>query len=129
MSPKVLVMVDILKHEGKPAFVVMPYDEYQAMLEKLEDLEDSDAVHEFRAALRRGEEELIPAEVVNRLLTENTVKVWREYRGMSQKSLAENTGISEAMISQIESGKKQGSLKTITKIAQALNLTVDDIID
>ncbi|WP_163372584.1 helix-turn-helix domain-containing protein [Endozoicomonas acroporae] len=122
-------MVDILKHEGKPAFVVMPYDEYQAMLEKLEGLEDSDAVHEFRAALQRGEEELIPAEVVNRLLTENTVKVWREYRGMSQKSLAEKTGISEAMISQIESGKKQGSLKTITKIAQALNLTVDDIID
>ena len=122
-------MVDVLKHEGKPAFVVMPYDEYQAMMEKLEDLEDSDAIREFRAALRRGEEELIPAEVVDRLLTENTVKVWREYRGLSQKALSEQTGISEAMISQIESGKKQGSLKTITKIAQALNLSVDDIIE
>ncbi len=123
------MMVDILKHEGKPAFVIMPYDEYQAMIEKLEDLEDSDAIREFRAALRRGEEELIPAEVVDRLLTDNTVKVWREYRGMSQKALSEKTGISEAMISQIESGKKQGSLKTNAKIAQALNLTVDDIIE
>ncbi|WP_257266458.1 helix-turn-helix domain-containing protein [Endozoicomonas sp. ONNA2] len=129
MPPKVLMMVDILKHEGKPAFVIMPYDEYQAMIEKLEDLEDSDAIREFRAALRRGEEELIPAEVVDRLLTDNTVKVWREYRGMSQKALSEKTGISEAMISQIESGKKQGSLKTNAKIAQALNLTVDDIIE
>ena len=122
-------MVDILRHEGKPAFVVMPYDEYQALVEKLEDLEDSDAIRECRAALRRGEEELIPADVVGRLLTENTVKVWREYRGMSQKALSEQAGISEAMISQIESGKKQGSLKTITKIAHALNLRVDDIVD
>jgi PHD/YefM family antitoxin component YafN of YafNO toxin-antitoxin module len=30
----------ILEHEGKPAFAVLPLEEYEAMRKRLEDLED-----------------------------------------------------------------------------------------
>ena len=120
-------MAEILEHDGKPAFVVMPYSEYQAMLEKLEDQEDSEAYREARGSLGRGEDELIPSEVVNRLLSENPVKVWREYRNMKQKELAEKSGVKPSYISQIESGNKQGSLDTLKSIAKALKVDLDDL--
>ena len=120
-------MAEILKHDGKPAFVVMPYSEYQAMLEKLEDQEDSEAYREAHSSLIRGEDELIPSEVVERLLTDNPVRVWREYRGMKQKELAEKAGLKPSFLSQIERGSKQGSLETLKNIAKALNVDLDDI--
>jgi hypothetical protein len=50
--------------------------------EMLQDVRDYDAV---KAALERGEEKLIPSDVVYAILDgENPVKVWRNYRGMGQ---------------------------------------------
>lgn len=60
--------------------------------ELLEDVQDFDRI---KKAIENGEEELIPAEVVNALLDgDNPIKVWREYRGFSQSQLAEKAGIS-----------------------------------
>jgi ribosome-binding protein aMBF1 (putative translation factor) len=67
----------------------------------------SDA-HEFdqvKAAIERGEEELIPAEVVDALLEgENPIRVWRQHRGLTQQQLADMAEISAPYLSQIESG-------------------------
>ena len=47
------------------------------------------------AHLRTRDQEAIPDAVVGRLLDgENPVRVWREYRGLSLRSLAERAGIS-----------------------------------
>ena len=120
--------MEILKHEGKPAFVVMPYDEYQALVKKLEDIEDNRDYREARAAIESGQDELIPDAMVNRLLEENPVKVWREYRGLKQKELAERAGVKASMLSQIESGNKQGSMDTMKRLAEALKVDLDDLI-
>jgi len=44
----------ILEHEGKPAFVVLPFEEYKALKERLEDLEDLALLREAERADRRA---------------------------------------------------------------------------
>ncbi len=83
----------------------------------------------FYERLARGEEELIPSEIVDRLLGgENKVKVWRGYRGLSARELAEKTGLSASYISEIESGRKEGSILAMKKIAEALRLDLDEVV-
>ena len=58
------------------------------------DAEDGAAVARFRARLAAGEEELVPAAVVDRLLAgESPVRVWREHRGITQSGLARASGV------------------------------------
>ena len=59
---------------------------------------------------------------------EHPIKVFREYRDMTQKHLAETVGISPEYVSQIESRKKQGSVDTLKAIAEALSLNLDDLV-
>lgn len=78
----------ITNRDREPAFAVIPYDEYQALMERLEWLEDLRDSKAFAEKLGRGAEEAIPAEVVERLVEgESPVKVWREHRGLTQEDL------------------------------------------
>ena len=89
---------------------------------------DARDVHEIKRRLATGEEELIPAVVVDRIIDgENKLRVWREYRGMSAKELAEATGLAAPYISQLENGKREGTLDTFKKIAATLRVDIDNI--
>jgi len=91
--------------------------------------EDEQTLRAFDAAMARGEEELVPAEIVDRLLAgEHPLKVWREYRGFTQTGLAAASGVHRVVIADIESGRKRGSLNAHVKLARALGLLVDDLI-
>lgn len=111
--------------------VVLSRKDYEAMLlklERVEDLEDSLAVADFEKKLAAGQEELIPSEFVDRMIEgESPVRVWREYRGLSAKDLAARAGISTAYLSEIETGKKDGSISALKSIADALKLDLDDL--
>ena len=73
--------------------------------------------------------EFFPAEVVDRLLAgDNPIRVYRTYRGMTQKQLAEAAGISTGDVSRIETGKRTGSLRTLTAIAKELDVDPGDLI-
>ena len=96
----------IINRDREPAFAVIPYDEYRALMERLEWFEDLRDSKAFEEKLARGEEE-VPAEVVERLVGgESPVKVWREHRGLTQEDLGEQVGLSGSYLSQIESGKR-----------------------
>lgn len=70
-----------------------------------------------------------PKEIRQRIVDgENPVKVFRDYRKMTQGALAKKAGVSKTMISHIESGRKQGSTKTLIGIAKALNMDVNDLV-
>ena len=76
-----------------------------------------------------GEEEYIPAEMAERLWAgENRVRVWREHRGLTVTALAQAAGVSQAYLSQIESGVRDGTLKTMAAIARALKLPLDEFV-
>jgi len=91
----------------------------------LQDIRDYDLAIE---AVEKGEE-LIPSEVTYAILDgENPIRVWRENRGLTQKQLSEAAGISKPYLSQIESGKRTGTTEVLSAIANALNLTIDDVV-
>lgn len=62
-------------------------------------------------------------------LNEN-IKIFRKDSGLTQKNLANKTGLSFSMISKLESGEQTNpSLKTIRKIADALHVTPGELLD
>ena len=120
--------IQIIERDGKPEWAILPYEDYLQLIEQaelLEDIQDFDAIS---AAIERGDEELIPAEVVNAILHgKNPVKVWREYRGLTQQQLADSVEISKAYLSQIETGKRTGTTDVLSAIAKALDGSLEQI--
>lgn len=109
--------------------VVLPENEYRSLVDAAEDAADREVVRRFRQALEAGEEELVPAAMVERLLGgENPVRVWREHRGLSARDLATASGMSATYLSEIETGRKQGSVAALRKIAEALRVDLDDLV-
>lgn len=117
--------VQIIEKDGKRLFAVIPYDEYERLRDAAELAEDAELA---RKALERDEER-VPIELVDRLIEgENPVRVWREYRGMTQRELAAKAGINTAYLSQIETGKRGGSTKVLRAVSNALAVDLDDIV-
>lgn len=111
------------------AYVALSRAAYEKLVDAAEDAADLRAIAQFERRLAAGEEEFVPSEMVDRILAgENRVRVWREHRGLSVSALAEKAGIAQPYLSQIETGKREGTLQTMKKIADALKLTVDDLI-
>jgi len=120
--------VQTIERDGKPEYAILPWSEYQALLGAVEDAVDVALLETFRQQLETGEEETVPATVLEALLDGvNPLKVWREYRGLTQEVLASHAGISKASLCQLETGKRQGSIKTLSAIASALSVTIDDL--
>ena len=117
----------ILDDSGNPAFAVIPWREYERLAATGTDARLSDEALYDRA--RVEDEESFPIDVADRLLVgENAVRVYRDHRGMTQKQLAEAAGINAVYLSQIERGRRTGSVRTLAAIATALSIEVDVLI-
>ena len=117
--------VQSIEKDGKRLFAVIPWKQYERLCDAAEMAED---VRLYDEALARNEERF-PLELVDRLLAdENPVRIFREYRGMTQRELATSVGVNAAYLSQIESGKRGGSTRVLRAIANALNVDLDDIV-
>jgi DNA-binding XRE family transcriptional regulator len=121
--------VQVIKKGDKPEWAVLPYETYLQLVEKAEMLQDIQDYDNAKAAIARGDDELIPSEVVYAILDgENAIKVWREYRGMSQQEVAESAGISVPYLSQLETNKRKGSLVVLSAIAKVLKVSLDNVV-
>lgn len=121
--------VQVIERNGAPEWAVLPYAEYERLIFMLESMQDVAEVTRVRAALERGEEETIPDEVVVRLLAgESPLRVWREYRGLSQIALAESAQVTQGMVTMIETGKRKGQAMTLKRLAEVLRIDVDDLL-
>ncbi len=90
--------------DGKPAFVVLPYDEYMRLYET--------------------EKDLIPHEVISATVDGATpVRAWREYLKLTQTEMAGRLGISQPSYAKQENSENLRPT-TITKIAAALGITI-----
>jgi ribosome-binding protein aMBF1 (putative translation factor) len=108
---------------------VIPEAEYRHLREAAENLADVRAFDRAKRRLARGEDELIPFEMAERLSKgENSVRVWREHRGLKVSELAARAGIKPAYLSQIESGAREGKVATLSALAKALGVTLDDLV-
>jgi transcriptional regulator with XRE-family HTH domain len=59
---------------------------------------------------------------------EHPVRLWREQRGLTLSNLAARAGVAVSYLSEIESGRKPGSVGAFRKLAKALDLGVDDLV-
>lgn len=57
-----------------------------------------------------------------------SLKSIRKANGLSQEELAKSANVSVSMIQSLENGRRTGSVETIVKLAQALNVTTDELI-
>ena len=109
--------------------VTIPRAEYDRLRMVEEDFEDFRAALDIEARIAAGEEELVPSRVADRLIDgESPLRVWREYRDRSQSKLARVSGVNRVRIVEIEAGRNAGSVRTLRKLADALGVTMDDIV-
>ena len=108
------INVQIIRQGGNPAFVVIPYDEYIKVFPDAPWVPDGD---------------LIPHEVVGMTLKNGftLVRAWREYLGLTQSEVAARVNITQAALSQMESGDKKLRKNTIEKLSKALGLRPEQI--
>ena len=103
--------VQFIEQDGRPAFVVIPYDEYL----KLVPSEGITIPHEVAGlVIRKGM---------------NLVKAWRVHLGMTQAEVARKAAISQAALSQMEKSENELRTATLEKLAGAMGLSVEQLRD
>jgi DNA-binding XRE family transcriptional regulator len=115
---------------GKPQIIVSPSGEELVVLARrdYDDLVDALAAGKVEAALAAGQEELLSAEEAAALLAAPTpLAFWRKKRGKTQSQLAAELGVSQNFLSDLERGKVKGDVTLYRKLAQALELLIDDL--
>ena len=121
--------VQIIERDGKPEWAVLPYEVYLQLADEAEMLQDIRDYDSVKTTIEQGKEELIPGEITFALLDgEHPIKVWREYRELTQQQLAELVEISTPYLSQIETNKRTGTTEVLLAIAKALKVRLDDIV-
>ena len=120
----------IIQKDGKAEFAVVPIEEYNRLLAMAEDFDDLVAYDKAIAELESGEDEAIPAEIVARLVAgnEHPLKVWREFRSMTQAGLADQAGVSQGQVALIEGGKRQGTVDVLKDLARVLDVDLGDLV-
>lgn len=120
----------IIEKNGKPEYAVVPITEYQQLLEVAEDLDELIAFDSAVREMEAGYDELVPQGIAKRLVSgnERPLKIWREYRGLTQTDLAAQAGLSQAQIAQMESGKREGKVLVLRKLADVLKIDLDDLV-
>ena len=109
--------------------VTIPKAEYDRLCAAEQEFADFQAALAVEARIAAGTEELVPALVADRLIDgEAPLRVWREYRGLSQSALARASGVNRVQIVEIEAGRGTGSVATLRRLADALAVAMDDIV-
>jgi transcriptional regulator with XRE-family HTH domain len=52
----------------------------------------------------------------------------RQYRGLTQQTLAKRCGVTQAAVSQVESGKRINNINTLFRISTGLGVALPDLI-
>lgn len=119
----------IIRKDGQPEYAIVPWQEYETLVRKAEEFDDALAYDRAVSELEEDREELVPAEVVNRLVAgEPPIRVWREYRGRTQAELAARSGLSQSYVAMLERGARRGTIDKLGRLAQALELDTEDLL-
>lgn len=121
--------IQVIEKDGIEEYAIVPIDEWRRICALAEDAEDIRTADSAVRELAAGYDETVPMEIVRRLLEgAHPLSVWRKYRGMTQQELAEAAGMGKSYVSQIESGAKIGSVKSLQRLAEVLRVDIDDLI-
>ena len=122
-----MMRIETITRKGKE-FAVVPVKELRKLMEDAEMLADVKAYDAAKARLENGEDELIPLEISERRLGgEAALRIWREYRKLTQEQLAKKSKVSRALIAAIETHRKAGSVGTWKKLGAALDVSWEQL--
>lgn len=111
-----LTKPQIIKHDGAPAYAVIPWDEYQYLINNQADPDESDV--------------WFPHEVVGaNIHGDSLIKAWREYKGLPQTELAAQAGIKQPTLARIEKPNANPRKATLKKLADAMAITVEQLME
>ena len=84
-------------------------------------------IHDFTALKNAGKESNLPNEVMEKITLgqDSAIKIIRKYKGMTQADLAKASEISRPYLTEIETGKKDGSIRALKSIAGALDVSLE----
>lgn len=87
-------------------------------------------LHDFTVMKNGTEGAHLPADVRDELtLGQKTpLKILRKFRGLTQDELASATGLSRPYITEIETGRKEGSIRALKSIANALGVSMELLV-
>jgi DNA-binding XRE family transcriptional regulator len=104
--------------------------DYDALIKAYEDAADALALAELRARQAAGDVEYVSVELAERIFVggEHPVRVWREHRALTLGTLAREAGIAQSYVSEIENGKKRGSVRALAALAKALRVDIEDLL-
>jgi ribosome-binding protein aMBF1 (putative translation factor) len=112
----------IFRTPGGEELVVMGREQY-------EELQDVAVAATRDRALADGNEELLAADEVDALLKAATPLVfWRKKRGLTQTALADDIGVSQNFLSDMERGKAIGDVVLYAKLARRLDVSIEDLV-
>jgi len=116
----------IYDDDGTPAFVVIPFAQFRQFAPQVEAVLSDEELFDMAMADHNGP--AVPHAVMARLIDgENPVKVYREWRTLTQADLAAKTGVTSGYVSQVERGVRQLSRKAQAAFATALGVNSDDL--
>jgi DNA-binding XRE family transcriptional regulator len=97
---------DLLHIQGKP-YVLIP-------------------LHEYRAMVSGDADTGLPDDILDAIVAgeESPIKILRKHRGLTQTALAKQSGISRPYLTEIETGKKDGSIRAMKALAEVLGVNV-----
>jgi DNA-binding XRE family transcriptional regulator len=109
--------------------VTLARSDYEELLGALEEARDLERIRQFDADLAAGRTETVPLDMALALCDgANPIRIWRKYRRMTARALAAAAGIAPAYLSEIENGKKSGSVAVLSRIASTLRVDLDDLV-
>jgi DNA-binding XRE family transcriptional regulator len=116
--------VQTLTTESGEELVVLSRRDYDALSARSGDEEAEDRKALILAAEARAETPL--PEVVSAAILEgdSVLRALRNWRGLSQVQLAEAAGIGQRLLGELEARMKIGSVETLMKLAQRLDVPV-----
>ena len=106
----------IITQNGKPAFAVIPWNEYQKLIHGQVESDEADV--------------WFPNEVVKaNVRGESLIKAWREYFKLTQAELAAKAGMKQSALARLETSNANPRKATLSKLAEAMGLNVEQLID
>lgn len=84
-------------------------------------------LHDFTIMKNGNGNDILPDEVLQKLAMaeQSPIKIIRKYRGMTQDDLAVASGLSRPYLTELETGRKDGSIKSLKSIAKALGVPLE----
>jgi hypothetical protein len=108
---------------------ILPRKDYEALVAKAAEADEDKGTARLvalgRDAVAAGAP-LLPKHVVDRLAKgENPVRVLREWRDKPQEYISFKTGLSQGYISDLETGRRNGTTAALRLIADVLKVPLD----